>query len=276
GLQHEQQHQELILTDIKHLFWRNPQRPAYAPAPAETPPAESAPLTWQSGPCGTVEIGHDGRGFAFDNEGPRHQVVLTPHAIASRPVSNREFRAFIQDGGYRRPELWLDAGWSCVQGRRWKRPLYWARTLDSHFTLHGDRALDADAAVCHLSYYEADAYARWAQARLPTEAEWEASAELARNPGDSTDALPLQPTLASPQWFGQVWCWTSSAYQPYPGYQCWSGVIGEYNGKFMCNQMVLRGSSCVTPPGHSRSSYRNFFHPDARWQFSGLRLARDL
>ncbi len=276
GLQHEQQHQELILTDIKHLFWRNPLRPAYVEAPAEAvAQTEAAPLTWQSGPCGMVEVGHDGQGFAFDNEGPRHQVVLTPHAIASRPATNREYRAFIQDGGYRRPELWLAEGWSCVQERRWKRPLYWAKSLDNAFTLHGEQALDADAAVCHLSYYEADAYARWAQARLPTEDEWEASAELSRG-GENATELQLHPRNAGPQWFGQVWTWTSSAYQAYPGYQCWSGVIGEYNGKFMCNQMVLRGSSCATPPGHARSSYRNFFHPQARWQFSGVRLARDL
>ncbi len=277
GLQHEQQHQELMLTDIKHLFWRNPLRPAYRELAqgGAAVPAQPPPLTWQSGPSGVVEVGHAGSGVAFDNEGPRHQVVLTPHAIASRPATHREFRRFIHDGGYRRPELWLAEGWAIVQKLGWRRPLYWSPSLDSAFTLHGEQPLPGDAAVCHLSYYEADAYARWSEARLPTEAEWEASAVLTAADRAVPDPL-LQPGVATSRWFGQVWNWTSSAYQPYPGYQPAAGAIGEYNGKFMCRQMVLRGSSCITPRGHARLSYRNFFPPQARWQFAGVRLARDL
>ncbi|MDP9141062.1 MAG: ergothioneine biosynthesis protein EgtB [Pseudomonadota bacterium] len=278
GLHHEQQHQELMLTDIKHLFWRNPLRPAYCGMTGviDSGTADPAPaLTWQSGPSGVVDLGHAGGSFAFDNEGPRHQVVLTQHAIASRPVSNREFRRFIHDDGYQRPELWLAEGWASVQKLGWRRPLYWAKSLTSAFTLYGEQALQGDAAVCHLSYYEADAYARWSEARLPTEAEWEASAVLTTADHTSIDQ-PLQPGIATHSWFGQVWNWTSSAYQPYPGYQPAPGAIGEYNGKFMCRQMVLRGSSCITARGHARLSYRNFFPPHARWQFAGLRLARDL
>lgn len=282
GLQHEQQHQELILTDIKHLFWRNPLRPAYRAAPADAEAemgtgtgGEALALDWRPGPRGTVEIGHDGEGFAFDNESPRHRVVLRPHAIASRPATNRDFREFIEDGGYRRPELWLSDGWDTVRKLGWRRPLYWSAKLDGAFTLHGPVALDPDAPVCHLSYYEADAFARWSQARLPTEAEWEASAGDPPAAGFGTPCI-LQPGPAHGGFYHQVWTWTASAYQPYPGYRAPPGALGEYNGKFMCNQLVLRGGSCVTPPGHARRSYRNFFPPQARWQFSGVRLARDL
>lgn len=271
GLQHEQQHQELILTDILHLFSCNPLRPVYSADQAIDNDASQPPLSWRVGPSGVVSIGHDGSGFAFDNEAPRHQVMLAPHVIASRPASNREFRTFIDDDGYRRPELWLSAGWECVNRHRWCRPMYWTESSQSTFSLYGERALIDDAPICHLSFYEADAFARWSGARLPTEAEWEASAVM--TPPTSSR---LQPGTAGADWFGQVWQWTSSAYQAYPGYKPYAGAVGEYNGKFMSGQMVLRGSSCVTPVGHDRLSYRNFFPPDARWQFSGVRLARDL
>ncbi len=276
GIQHEQQHQELILTDIKHLFWRNPLRPAYREAGAAVPSSvEATPLNWLPGARGLVEIGSAAQGFAFDNEGPRHRVVLRPHAIASRPATNREYREFVEDGGYRRPELWLSDGWSTVQKRGWRRPLYWSPNLDTAFTLHGTQPLDPDAAVCHISYYEADAFARWSQARLPTEAEWEAAAGEPET-ADADTPMSLQPGRAHGGFYRQVWTWTASAYTPYPGYRTPPGALGEYNGKFMCNQLVLRGGSCVTPPGHERRSYRNFFPPQARWQFSGVRLARDL
>jgi ergothioneine biosynthesis protein EgtB len=258
GLHHEQQHQELILTDIKHAFFCNPLLPAYQ---CEAPPPEPATaLTWRSHPGGIFDIGHGGKGFAFDNETPRHQVLLAPFEIASRPVSTREFQAFIADGGYRRPEFWLSDGWRQIQEEGWQAPLYWLKDDDgaeSLFTLAGVRPLDPNAPVQHVSFYEAAAYAAWAGARLPTEFEWEAAAE---NLGGR----------------GAVWEWTASAYAPYPGFRPFDGVASEYNGKFMVGQMVLRGGSRATPPGHVRASYRNFFPPGARWQFSGIRLARDL
>ena len=288
GLQHEQQHQELLLTDIKHAFWCNPLRPAYrddvALATGAGGSVDAAPLRWIAGSEGVVEIGaprwpEDGDAFAFDNESPRHRVLLQPHTLASRPVSNGDYRAFIDAGGYRSPALWLSAGWGVVQEAGWHRPLYWDDDGAREFTLGGMRTIDPQAPVCHLSYYEADAFARWAGARLPTEAEWEHAASTLPVVGNFADNDVLHPRAmqsdASLQMFGDVWEWTSSAYAPYPGFRAMTGALGEYNGKFMCAQQVLRGGSCATPGDHVRASYRNFFQPPDRWQFSGLRLARD-
>jgi ergothioneine biosynthesis protein EgtB len=268
GLQHEQQHQELILTDLLHLLSCHPGAPAYNAAEPPGTPAAAAGWLEQAG--GLVEIGHAGGGFAFDNEGPRHRHFLHPHALARRLVTQGEWAEFVADGAYRDPRWWLAAGWDAIRAQRQEAPLYWQRDGGGWtvFTLHGRRPLAADQPVRHLSLYEADAYARWwsAQhprqppARLPTEFEWEAAAA----------AGGLQ------QPFDQAWQWTASAYAPYPGFRAWDGAVGEYNAKFMVNQYVLRGGSAATPPGHSRSSYRNFFPAEARWQFSGLRLARDL
>jgi ergothioneine biosynthesis protein EgtB len=257
GLHHEQQHQELLLTDIKHAFFSNPLLPAYSD---RAPAAQAASA--QDGisiPGGVSLIGHDGSGFAFDNETPRHQVLLRPFRIAARPVSNGEYRAFIEDGGYRRPEFWLSDGWARVQDEHWEAPLYWLKDDDgteSVFTLSGVRPLDPHAPVEHVSFFEASAYAAWAKARLPTEFEWETASALIDH--------------------GQVWEWTRSAYDPYPGFKPFAGVAAEYNGKFMVGQIVLRGGSVATPPGHIRATYRNFFPPHARWQFSGIRLAEDI
>lgn len=257
GLNHEQQHQELILTDIKHAFFSNPLLPAFGiGVPAAHDQSEQQGVAI---PGGVSLIGHDGSGFAFDNESPRHQVLLRPFRIASRPVTNSEYRAFIEDGGYRRPEFWLSDGWARVQAENWEAPLYWLKDDDgtqSVFTLSGVRPLDPHAPVEHVSFFEASAYAAWAKARLPTEFEWETAS----------------PMIAH----GRVWEWTRSAYDPYPGFKPFDGVAAEYNGKFMVGQMVLRGGSVATPPGHIRSTYRNFFPPQARWQFSGIRLAEDL
>jgi ergothioneine biosynthesis protein EgtB len=253
GLHHEQQHQELILTDVKHLLSLNPLAPAWrAGAPSR---AAHALLTWSAHPGGEAQIGHDGNGFAFDNELPRHRVLLEPFELAGRPATNAEYLAFIEDGGYRRPELWLSEGWAAAQAQRWEAPLYWRRHEGTRmeFTLHGLQPLDPHASVAHLSHFEADAFAHWSQARLPTEFELEAAGGA----------------------FADVWQWTSSSYGPYPGYRAAPGAVGEYNGKFMSNQYVLRGGSSATPPGHLRPSYRNFFPSVARWQFSGVRLARD-
>ena len=261
GLNHEQQHQELILTDIKHALFSNPLLPAYHAGTVA--PRIAAPLEKVSIPGGVSLIGHDGSGFAFDNEHPRHQVLLRPFRIASRAVSNGEYQAFIADGGYRRPEFWLSDGWARVQEEQWEAPLYWLKDDDGSakensfvFTLAGVQPLDPHAPVEHVSFYEAAAYAAWAGARLPTEFEWEAGA----------------PHFAH----GEVWEWTRSSYDPYPGFKAFEGVAAEYNGKFMVGQMVLRGGSSATPPGHIRSTYRNFFPPQARWQFSGIRLAEDI
>ena len=280
GLHHEQQHQELLLTDLKHAFGLNPLRPAYLPSEfAKDDAREARSLRWESFAEDVREVGHAGAGFAFDNEAPRHRVFLQAFQIASRPVTVGEYLAFIDDGGYDTPTLWLSDGWAARQQHGWTSPLYWEMTASgwSSFTLRGMRKLDRDEPVCHVSYYEADAFARWAGARLPTEAEWETAA-VARTPtGHFLDSARLHPA-ADPghgQFFGDVWEWTASPYSAYPGYRPAAGAIGEYNGKFMCNQMVLRGGSCVTPPGHLRSTYRNFFPPDTRWQFSGLRLAKD-
>jgi len=261
GLNHEQQHQELMLTDIKHAFYLNPLKPAYRPGGA-CGIDQPAPMRWTAHEGGIREIGHDGESFSFDNERPRHRVLLPPFQLASRAVTCGEYLEFMHDGGYRRPELWLSDGWAAVQSEGWLAPLYWEADDDglrSVFTLQGLRPLDPAEPVCHLSFYEACAYASWAHARLPTEFEWETAA-----------AAWLPPVE------GPVWQWTRSSYDPYPGFQPSSGPIGEYNGKFMVGQLVLRGGSWATPPGHARITYRNFFAPGARWQFSGLRLARDV
>ena len=260
GLQHEQQHQELILTDVKHLLWCNPLWPAYQGDP-EWPAEAATPLRWHRFEGGLAEIGHAGAGFAFDNETPRHRVYLHPCELAARLVANAEYLAFVEAGGYRDPAHWLAEGWDWCRAQRIAHPLYWREESDgwSEFTLAGARPLAPHQPVAHLSYYEADAYARWAGARLPTEAEWEAAA----------CAMPLQLP-------GRVWEWTQSSYAPYPGFAPAPGAVGEYNGKFMVNQYVLRGGSCATPAGHVRATYRNFFPATARWQFSGLRLARDV
>ena len=264
GLQHEQQHQELLLTDVKHLLSRNAMLPAYAGTALAPAPAAS-PLAWLAFEGGLVDIGHAGDGFCFDNELPRHRQYVAPFALAARLVTNGEYLAFIDAGGYRNPALWLAEGWDHITTQRLAHPLYWRRDDAGQwheFTLHGEQALDLARPVVHLSLYEAAACAQWMGARLPTEAEWELAA------GADT------PTHSLSQLFGHCWQWTSSSYAPYPGYACTEGALGEYNGKFMLNQYVLRGSSCATPPGHARASYRNFFPAAARWQFTGLRLAR--
>ena len=284
GLQHEQQHQELLLTDIKHAFWCHPLGPAYRDDLVAPPAASAAPLQWIAGAEGVVEIGAppwpEHADFAFDNESPRHRAMLAPHALASRPVSNGEYRDFIADDGYRNPALWLSDGWTRLQEEGWRAPLYWDEPLEREFTLGGWRPLDPHAPACHLSQYEADAFARWAGARLPTEAEWEHAATALPVRGNFADDGILRPLASAgaglQQLFGDVWEWTASAYAAYPGFAPMPGALGEYNGKFMSGQQVLRGGSCATPAGHVRASYRNFFHPPDRWQFSGLRLARDL
>lgn len=279
GLNHEQQHQELLLTDIKHLFSINPLEPVYRTAlPAR--PAAGLPLRFIDGAEGLADVGHAGVGFGFDCEMPRHRVLLHPHAIANRAVDNAEFREFIRDGGYRTPILWMSEGWEAVVREGWQHPLYWSDDLDSEFTLGGRVAIDPRAPVCHVSFFEADAFARWAGARLPTEDEWESTAAAQPVAGNFVDSDELRPLQAADgdgvrQLFGDVWEWTASPYVAYPGYRALPGALGEYNGKFMCGQYVLRGGSCVTPPGHVRASYRNFFAPAERWQFMGLRLGKD-
>jgi ergothioneine biosynthesis protein EgtB len=283
GLSHEQQHQELMLTDVKHLFAANPSKPAYQPRwPLKA--VRPHPVTWLRYEGGLHTFGHAGDGFAFDNEGPAHAAFVAPFELASRPVTHGEFAAFIADGGYRRPELWLSLGWEALVARGWQAPLYWVRRDDGSyatFTLHGMADIDPHTPVTHVSYFEADAYARWAGARLPTEYEWELAARDVPVEGNFVASGALHPLPAQDvtpgipaQLFGDVWEWTSSSYAPYPGYRPAGGAIGEYNGKFMCGQYVLRGGSCATPSGHVRATYRNFFPPDARWQFSGIRLAR--
>jgi len=280
GLNHEQQHQELLLTDIKHLLSCNPLRPAYT-RHAAVRPYDSVAMELEEFAGGLVEIGHEGRAFAFDNETPRHQVYLQPFKLANRLITNGEFSAFVEAGGYQEPAHWLSDGWLAVQREAWRAPLYWSKEADSEFTLGGERALSPHEPVCHLSFYEADAFARWAGARLPTEAEWEVAAASQAFEGNFVEQRnwhPL-PASASPsslmQMFGDTWEWTRSAYSPYPGFEPTEGALGEYNGKFMINQMVLRGGSCASAQTHLRHTYRNFFYPTARWQFSGLRLAQD-
>ncbi len=278
GLNHEQQHQELILTDIKHGLWSMPLRPERVNQPRQV--SSAAPVQWIDFEGGIREIGFAGPGFSFDNESPRHEVLLRPFQLASRLVTNAEYLEFMNDGGYRRPELWLSDGWDTVCTQRWESPLYWeeqdGRWFD--FTYEGMREVDPAAPVCHVSYYEADAFAHWSKARLPREEEWEVAAAQISVNGNLLESRKLRPQPAfSPglqQMFGDVWEWTSSAYLPYPGFEPATGAIGEYNGKFMCNQFVLRGGSCATPASHIRSSYRNFFPPHARWQFMGIRLAK--
>jgi ergothioneine biosynthesis protein EgtB len=288
GLHHEEQHQELILTDLKYLLGTQPLAPAYRELPRDAPTAP-APLAWRGLAGGIVEIGAPDTGFAFDNERPRHRVLVAPYRLATRPIANAEVLGFIADGGYRDHRLWLSDGWQLVQAERWEAPLYWTRADHALYELAGVRAVDPGETACHLCLYEADAIARWLGARLPTEAEWEhaaASAGIASNldsnlDGNFADAGRLHPERASAstgelaQLFGDVWEWTASSYSPYPGFRPLAGALGEYNGKFMVRQLVLRGGSCLTPAGHVRATYRNFFHPDARWQASGVRLARD-
>jgi len=280
GLNHEQQHQELMLMDLKAAFAVNPLEPALWPAAPRMPAALALPLRWREGAEGVVEIGHDGAGFGFDCEGPRHKTFLHPHALADRPVTNEDWLGFIADGGYANPLLWLSDGWAWVRENKVAAPLYWRQDEEgwSRFGLDGRQPLDLAEPVSHISYYEAEAYARWAGARLPTEAEWE-SAAAGEDPlsGNQLDeAGPAHPRGGDGGLFGNVWEWTGSAFLPYPGFEPAEGAVGEYNGKFMCSQMVLRGGCCATPRGHVRASYRNFFYPHQRWMFSGLRLARDL
>jgi ergothioneine biosynthesis protein EgtB len=279
GCNHEQQHQELIAMDIKHVLAQNPLAPAWRalpPVDLSAPP----PLGWHEFAGGLVEVGHAGDGFVFDNEGPRHKAWLEPYAMADRPVTNKEYGEFIADGGYRHPELWLSDGWACVKAEGWQRPLYWHADGEREFTVAGWRDIEPAAPVCHLSYFEADAYASWAALRLPIEAEWENAAAGRGVDGNLADDGRLHPAPVAraplAALWGDVWEWTASAYLAYPGYRAPGGAIGEYNGKFMSGQMVLRGGCCATPADHIRASYRNFFYPHQRWQFAGLRLARDI
>jgi len=287
GLHHEEQHQELILTDLKYLLGCNPLSPVYREG-SSLAHAAAMELEWLGFPGGIAEIGHGGGSFAFDNETPRHRVFLEPFGLASRAVTNAEWLVFVDARGYARPELWMSEGWDAVRAHGWTAPLHWRQSDDAgharhgartEFTLAGERPLDPAQPVCHVSWYEADAFARWSGARLPTEAEWEHAATGIAPTGNLADGGVPHPRAAPAgsgprQMFGDVWEWTSSAYSPYPGYRPWEGEASEYNGKFMINQLVLRGGSCATPRGHVRASYRNFFAPDARWQFSGVRLAR--
>ncbi len=283
GMNHEQQHQELIITDIKHAFWTNPLLPSYQPARCDqSEAAASPPLAWIDFDARSYEAGHDNNGFAFDNELPRHRAYLQPFRLASRLTTNAEYLEFMEAGGYQRAELWLSDAWDHIQAHGWTAPLYWQRENDAwtEFTCHGRLPLNLDEPVCHVSFYEADAFARWAGARLPAEFEWEAAARGVEMQGNFVENRTYHPVAARPgaslqQMFGDTWEWTASPYTAYPGYRPMAGPIGEYNGKFMCNQMVLRGGSCATPRSHMRASYRNFFKPQARWQFSGIRLAHD-
>jgi ergothioneine biosynthesis protein EgtB len=285
GIHHEQQHQELLCYDIKHAFWTNPLHPAFSAGGNFR--ADAAALRWLSFPGGLAQIGHDGQSFAYDNESPRHTVFLEPYLLASRTITCGEYLAFMEDGGYTRPDLWLSAGWDTVKAEQWNAPLYW-RQVDGAWMVYTMRGLIPlsellATPVCHVSYFEADAYARWAGMRLPTEAEWEVAvnASVTAVPANANllESGHLHPVVAPgsdlDQVFGDVWEWTRSAYLGYPGYRAPAGALGEYNGKFMSNQMVLRGGSAVTPRSHIRSTYRNFFAPATRWQFAGFRLAQD-
>ncbi len=282
GCHHEEQHQELLVTDILHLLHENPLEPALWPAAPKVPVAMPGPIEWIAHPGGIVYVGHDGGGFAFDCEGPRHAALLQPHAIADRPITNGEWALFIADGGYACPRWWLADGWAWVKAEGIAAPLYWEMQDGAwtRFGLDGRRPIDPAAPVTHVSLYEADAYASWAGARLPTEFEWEAAAAhhdaAGGNQMDAAGPVEPRPAGAAGGFFGDVWEWTGSAYRPYPGFRPVEGAVGEYNGKFMSGQFVLRGGSCATPRGHARACYRNFFYPHQRWQFTGVRLAKDL
>jgi ergothioneine biosynthesis protein EgtB len=292
GINHEQQHQELLVTDIKHVFAQNPLYPVFrgrvrSPSAPKTSKDGSAirPYQFIDFDEQIVEIGHDGYGFAYDNEGPRHRALVPAFSLAARPVTNGEFIAFIEDNGYARPEFWLSLGWMTVNEQRWQAPLYWTKHEGAwwNFTLSGFRPVDESEPVTHVSYFEADAYANWAGSRLPTEFEWERAALDYPVEGNLVEDEKFHPGALSAlgddgrlhKMFGDVWEWTRSAYSPYPGYRAAPGALGEYNGKFMCNQYVLRGGSCATSRSHIRRTYRNFFQPEKRWQFTGIRLARD-
>ena len=285
GINHEQQHQELLVTDVKHGLWTNPLRPAYRQTETQVSPKAgrsrgAGTLSWKTFDGGLHLIGSDNVGFAFDNEGPRHQVYLAPFRLALRLVTNREYLEFMEAGSYRKAELWLSEGWDTVRANQWSAPLYWEKRDGQwlQYTMEGLQPVEFDAPVCHVSYFEAEAFARWAGARLATEFEWEVAAGECKVEGNLLDSDALRPLPAESsdeltQMFGDVWEWTGSAYLGYPGFKPAAGAVGEYNGKFMCNQMVLRGGSCATPRSHIRASYRNFFPPHVRWQFMGIRLA---
>ena len=282
GISHEQQHQELLLTDILSLFAAEPLKPAYRAGAPEASKRPASPLTFTAFNGGVHQVGHDGTGFAYDNEGPRHEQLIRPFKLANRCVTNAEWIAFIEDGGYRTATLWLADGWTAINAETWDGPLYFEQTGDGYrqMSLLGLHPVDPAAPVTHVSYFEADAFARWAGYRLPSEFEWEHASPALTETGRTLGADHLRPLPASgdgtlEQMFGDVWEWTASAYAPYPGFKAAPGAIGEYNGKFMCNQFVLKGGSCATPDGHVRRTYRNFYYPHQRWQFSGLRLAAD-
>jgi ergothioneine biosynthesis protein EgtB len=280
GLNHEQQHQELLVMDIKRNFFANPLLPAYRAGTPQPPVREAVLMRWIERPSGVREIGHAGSGFAFDNERPRHRAFVGEHRLGSRLVTNGEYLEFVESGGYARPDLWLSDGWTAIQSRGWTAPLYWRREASGwhEFTLDGLRPLEHQAPVCHVSHYEADAYARWRGARLPFEAELEIAGIEAPVKGNFLESGALHPRPAERgegQWHGDAWEWTGSAYLPYPGFRPLAGALGEYNGKFMANQMVLRGGCCATPRSHLRPTYRNFFYPHDRWAFTGIRLAAD-
>ena len=289
GMHHEQQHQELLITDIKHVFAQNPLHPVFRQQNRDLVAGETSPIQFIDFEETVTAIGHDGDGFAYDNEGPRHRALVPAFSLATRPITNGEYIAFIEDNGYNRPEFWLSLGWMTVNEQRWTAPLYWTKHDGAwwNFTLSGLRPVDQSEPVTHISYFEADAYANWAGARLPTEFEWERAALSCPLEGNFVETESFHPAAALrgvsaekpgkrlDQMFGDVWEWTRSAYSPYPGYRAVPGALGEYNGKFMCNQYVLRGGSCATSRTHVRRTYRNFFQPEKRWQFTGIRLARD-